>query len=289
MHIELKPQNTELQYRSLKLSVLPPHFFMMDGTMPFILRGKLGEWTAKPWMDGVAYFNRALPIDSNRIYIRTTSSITQKSTLGLIEGTEEFKIQLDTTLLEQQIDGVFDVDGIMIRDKIDSTLGYVYYYRNQFMTANSQLEELKRQRTIDTVQRAHIEVAQKNREGRIQMQAPPLTINKTAFMTNGLMLIQSDRLGRNESKDMLDQASIIDVYDYRKGTYEFSLYLYHFKKQRAREFAIQGDRLVALIDNSLSVYGTIDTYFKDNSAFDEKHMNNIKDLHAQVTGGDGNP
>src|SRR5690606_38434430 len=232
MHIELKPQNTELQYRSLKLSVLPPHFFMMDGTMPFILRGKLGEWTAKPWMDGVAYFNRALPIDSNRIYIRTTSSITQKSTLGLIEGTEEFKIQLDTTLLEQQIDGVFDVDGIMIRDKIDSTLGYVYYYRNQFMTANSQLEELKRQRTIDTVQRAHIEVAQKSREGRIQMQAPPLTINKTAFMTNGLMLIQSDRLGRNESKDMLDQASIIDVYDYRKGTYEFSLYLYHFKKQR---------------------------------------------------------
>jgi len=262
---------------------------MMDGTMPFILRGRLGEWTAKSWMDGVAYFNRALPIDSNRIYIRTTSSKTQKSTLGLIDGTEGFKVHLDTTLLEQQIDGVFDVDGIMVRDKVDSKLGYVYYYRNQFLTTNSELEELKRQRTIDTVQRAHIEVAQKNREGRIQMQAPPLTINKTAYMTNGMMLIQSDRLGRNESKDMLDQASIIDVYDYRKGTYEFSLYLYHINKQRAREFAIQGDRLVAMIDNSLSVYGTVEPYFKDNSAFDIKHTNNIKDLHAQVTGEDGNP
>ena len=281
-HIQLEPQNKELQYRSLKIGVLPPYFFMMDGTMPFILRGKLGDWIAEPWMEGVAYFNRALPLDSNRIFIRTTHARTQRSTLGLIEKTDAFKVTLDTTLLEQQIDGVFDVDGTMVSNWDNSKLGYVYFYRNQFMTMDSGLKHIKRQRTIDTVKRAHISVAQENRAGRIQMQAPPLTINKAASMYNEFMMVQSDRLGRNESKDMLDQASIIDVYNYKKGTYEFSLYLYQVRKEKAREFAIHGNQLVALIGNSLSVYNTVELFFNSERANLEKNSKDNKNLHAHV-------
>src|SRR5690606_24026341 len=155
------------------------------------------------------------------LFRSTTHARTQKSTLGLIEKADGFKVTLDTTLLEQQIDGVFDVDGTMVLDRERPKLGYVYFYRNQFMTMDPGLGNLNRQRTIDTVQRARIEVAQENRAGRVQMQAPPLTINKAANMAGDLMMVQSDRLGHNESKDMLDQASIIDVYNYNNRTYAF--------------------------------------------------------------------
>src|SRR5690606_21122905 len=163
-------------------------------------------------------------------------------------------------------------------------LGYVYFYRNQFMTMDPGLGNLNRQRTIDTVQRARIQVAQENRAGRVQMQAPPLTINKAANMAGDLMMVQSDRLGRNESKGMLGQASIIDVYNYNNRTYAFSFYLYHIKKERAREFAIHGDRLVALIGTSLSVYNTVEPYFSGDRAIFDKDPKGTKDLHAQVTG-----
>ncbi|HLT33906.1 MAG TPA: hypothetical protein VKZ98_08960, partial [Aquaticitalea sp.] len=56
------------------------------------------------------------------------------------------------------------------------------------------------------------------------------------------------------------------------------------KKERAREFAIHGDRLVALIGNSLSVYNTVEPYFNRDQAIFDKDSKGTKDLQAQVTG-----
>jgi hypothetical protein len=263
-HIQLKPRFSELEYRSLKINVTPPYFFIMDGTVPFILRGKLVEGKADPWMMGTSYFSRALPIDSNTVFIRALSAKNQTSTLGLIKKHKEFKVRLDTTLLEAQIDGVFDVDGMMLKNLNAQNMGYVYYYRNEFITMDFQLEHISRQRTIDTVQQASIKVARADRHGAIAMKAPPLIINKTASMSNDFLLIQSERLGRNESRDMLEQASIIDVYNYKKKTYEFSFYLYRIEESSAREFAICEDRLVALIGNKLTVYRTMAPFFNEN-------------------------
>ncbi|MBW8244069.1 hypothetical protein K1F50_14770 [Muricauda oceani] len=261
VHIRLEPRDRKIQYRSLRTSVLPPYFFVMDGTMPFILRGKINEWKADPWMERTAYFNRAIPIDSNRVFIRTINANNQKTTLGIIKKTDSFQVHLDTSLLESQLDGVFDVDGMLVNSENNQTLGYVYYYRNQFITFDSELTGQKKQRTIDTVQYAQLQVALANKKGQIQMKAPPLTINTSAVLSKELMLIQSDRLGRNESREMLDQAIIIDAYNYQKKTYEFSFYLYHIQKHKVREFTLHGNLVIALIDNKVSVYRTLEPYF----------------------------
>src|SRR5690606_430516 len=151
-HIRMEPIDKELRYRSLQTKVLPPYFFVMDGTIPFILRGQTKDWKAHTWMEGKAYFNKAIPLDSNKIFIRTISTRTQKTALGLIQKRNSFKVRLDTTLLEAQIDGVFDVDGILLSSSQTAQIGYVYYYRNQFMTFDTNLKNTIKQRTIDTVQ-----------------------------------------------------------------------------------------------------------------------------------------
>ncbi|MEC3965801.1 hypothetical protein [Flagellimonas halotolerans] len=261
-HIQLAPRSHTLEYRAIKVEVLPPYFFVMDGTMPIILRGKIGEWLADPWMREQAYFNKAIPIDSNTIYIRTTHATTHRSTLGLIQKKgEHIKVQLDTTLLQAQIDGVFDVDGLLAKDLSGTKLGYVYYYRNQFFTMDSILASLSRQRTIDTVQRAQLKIASKGNSGRTILAAPPLYVNRTAAMSKHLILVLSQRLGRNESKELLGQASIVDVYDHTKNTYEFSFYLYDIDKHKVREFTVGQNRIIALIEDHLSVYLMTDRYF----------------------------
>ncbi|KAB7530307.1 hypothetical protein F8C76_02020 [Flagellimonas olearia] len=264
LHIELKPSDTELKYRSLSVSILPPYFFIMDGTVPFILRGKLGDWKAKTWIEAGAYFNAAIPIDSNALYVRTTSSMTKKYALGILRQAKKMTLELDTTLLETQIDGRFDVDGVMLTDLPSGRLAYVYYYRNEFMAMDPVFGNAKRYRTIDTIKVAQIQLTAPDRHGNIQMAKPPLLVNKTASIHHGMVLIQSDRLGKNESRHMLDQASIIDVYNVVKGTYEFSFYLYHVKKKRVREFAIQGNFLIALVDDHVSIYRTQTPHFPQN-------------------------
>ncbi|MDF0716984.1 hypothetical protein PY092_12550 [Muricauda sp. 334s03] len=261
-HIKLVPTNKKLQFRSLMVKVKPPYFFIMDGTVPFILRGKIGEWKAFPWMEEEAFFTKALPLDSNKIYVRTQSASTQKSTLGIIKKTSEFQVLLDTTILQQQVDGIFDVDGIMVKSPDGQHTGYVYYYRNEFMLMDSELGQLNRQRTIDTVQSAQIQVAKENRKGMVQMKSPSLLVNKAACLSEDLMLIESDRLGKNDNLDGLEQSTIIDVYNHKKRTYEFSLHLDHIKKEKVKEFSLYHGQLMALIGNQLSVYKTVDHYFK---------------------------
>jgi hypothetical protein len=256
-HIKLTPKDKGMEYRSIKIHVDPPHFFVMDGLAPFVLRGRVGQWIGEPWMRDRAYFNKAIPLDSNSLVIRTRSARTQEFTLGTIKKMDSFQVKLYPSLLQKQIDGVFDVDGILLKDMQDDQTAYVYYYRNQFMVMDPLPSNPRRQRTIDTVQWAQIQIADKNRKGRIQMKAPPLKVNKSAAMNHDLMLIQSDRLGRNEDKAMLDQTSIIDVYNHRKGTYEFSFYLYDIKNNKVREFAIHQNLMVALIGPYLSVYGNV--------------------------------
>lgn len=269
VHIRMEPLNKDQRYRSLETRVLPPYFYIMDGTMPFILRGTIGDWKAAPWMEETAFFNRAIPIDSNHMFIRTISSQTQRSALGIIQQTDSFYIRLDTTLLETRLDGIFDVDGMLVQSGDGMYLGYLYFYRNIFIVLDSKMENPKNQRTIDTVEQGQIQVAEANSHDQIQLQAPPLIVNRSGAMDGNLFLVQSDRLGRNESKSMLDQASIIDVYNHQRGTYEFSFYLYHIRKNKVREFAIRGAYVIALIGDQLSVYRTGKAYFDQTTNTEE--------------------
>jgi len=61
---------------------------------------------------------------------------------------------------------------------------------------------------------------------------------------------------------MLDQASIIDVYDLTKGTYELSFYIYHENGKKLRQFMVFDNLLVAMIDDKTVTYLLRDKYFK---------------------------
>lgn len=266
-HIQIRIETKGLAFRSLKVKMQPPYFFIMDGSIPKVFRGKIGDWKAHLWMTDKAYFNKAIPVDSNKIYISTTSSATQMSTLGLItkNETDSINIILNPDILEKQIDGVFDVDGIMTMSPNRGTLGYVYFYRNQFMVIDSNLNLIQKQHTIDTVQKAQIKIAKLEDNQMSKMKTPPLMVNKLAFMYNNLLLINSNRLGKYEDKDMLKEASIIDVYNWQKATYEFSFYLYHIGKESVKEFALLNNYLIALVDDKLSVYEIKKEEFNNNN------------------------
>lgn len=261
-HIRIHLKNKDLPFRSASVKLYPPYFFITDGTVPCIFRGHIGEWKANFWMKDKAYFTNTIPIDSNTFYIKTISSRTNQSILGTIEKRKGFEVKLDSSLLVKQMDGVFDVDGIMLASEDKKYIGYVYFYRNQFFIMNYKLDVLVKDETIDTVRIAQIKLSKINKDGEVKMAAPPLVINKTATLMDNFLLINSNRLGKYEAKEMLNQASIIDVYNWKKQSYEFSFYVYDVNQNKVKEFKVYDDYLVALIGNSLSIYQLKPSYFK---------------------------
>ncbi|WP_077400644.1 hypothetical protein [Cellulophaga omnivescoria] len=255
-HIMINLNESDLPFNAVNVKLSPPYFFVMDGSVPCIYRGKINNWDAHLWMKDEVYFMNAIPIDSNRLYIKSIHLETKASILGLYSkvGNKKGKVTLNFDLLERQIDGVFDVDGMMVTEKELSVLSYVYYYRNQYLILDKNLQMVQKNTTIDTVATANISLSEPINNGEVKMNAPPLFINKLAALSPKLMFINSNRLGRYEESKMLKQASIIDVYNWRKKTYDFSFYFYNIENESLRELQVYENYLVGLVGNSLSIY-----------------------------------
>ncbi|MBO0322167.1 hypothetical protein J0X14_07660 [Muricauda sp. CAU 1633] len=262
-HIELSLETDldSVRTKILNIQVLPPYFFALDGITPMILRGSTDNWQATVWAKDRAYFSKAQAIDSNRIAIRSISAKTGRSVLGLMERDDSLTVTLHPDILERKLDGIFDVDGAFTITPDQRHIGYVYFYRNQYLILDDRLHTLQKRSTIDTVQEPQIKLTSLSEKGTTEMSAPPLFINLETALYDRYLMIHSNRLGKNEPTDMLDEASIIDVYDWKEGTYAFSFYIHHVEGQRLKEFKLFGDHLVALMGRHLSIYQLVDAYF----------------------------
>jgi hypothetical protein len=253
-HIKLYVNNRGLQFRNVQISVLQPYFFLFDGTVPIVLRGLLGDWGIQDSIMSPVFFDKAIPVGNTELVCRTFDTDSQTITLGSFHFDTNALANLEPEILEKQIDGVFDVDGAMTSTPDHSSLLYSYYYRNEFIVLDSHLNIIKRQNTLDTVTTAQIEVTSL-KEGQIsEILAPPAIINNSSSLEGSRAYIISNRLGKHENMDILNQASILDVYDWKKGTYEFSTYIHKTEREKIREIKVVDNLLYALVGNRLSVY-----------------------------------
>lgn len=251
-----------LIYWSLRLKVIPPNFFLGDGTLPSIFHGRLNEWKGYRNVYDSAYFVEYEPISPSSFALRSLSSITGEHELGKEQQHLIPHTRVDPSLLERQIDGIFCVDGRLSYDRSLNRVVYTYYYRNQFIVMDSSLNLLFRGKTLDTTNRVKIQVATISSSGTRTLSAPPMIVNGQSFSANGFLFVNSRLLARNERDDAHNEASVIDVYSLKDGAYILSFYLYAFQNKKPREFAIVGDKLIALADHYVLIYKLKQRYFR---------------------------
>jgi hypothetical protein len=70
-------------------------------------------------------------------------------------------------------------------------------------------------------------------------------------------------VANNESLKAVEHATTIDVYDLRKGTYQFSFYIYDFgNNEKLRDFQVHSDKLYALFGKHVQAWNLSPQYFK---------------------------
>ncbi|PTT77177.1 MULTISPECIES: DoxX family protein [unclassified Chryseobacterium] len=246
--------NMKHPFRNLKLTVKAPYYYIHDGTVPVIFRGKLGNPNARTISLQDAYFNQLIVLDSLRFALRTQSSETRQFVLADLNlNTGHKKLQLHSDILQKQIDGVFDIDGSFIADNRRSQLVYTYTYRNQFIVMDADLNVQKKMNTIDTVRLAKIE-SKRLTDGIHKMSAPPLKVNLRSAVHKNLLFNQSDLMGKHESKKAWKEASIIDVYRTDKPEYVGSFYLFKKDNKSVSDFMVTDKYLYAIIGDKIIQY-----------------------------------
>jgi len=244
----------DLPFRSVEIHIQNSYFFVTDGTVPCVFRGKLDLLKAN-WLDSKlpASFSHIQIIDSNSAAY-TTSDRNGESILGMTHLGEGAGSTTNPLLLQKQIDGNFDLDGTLQYDAIAKKLVYVYLYRNQFIVSNPDLSLDYSGNTIDTISKAQIRIVKISSSGDQKLAAPPLIVNKTAATSRGLLFVNSALIGKYEQEKLWDQAKVIDVYDLKDGSYVASFYIYHIGKQKMRSFYVSGNMVYALIGEHIVGY-----------------------------------
>lgn len=248
--VNLSGFDTVKVHKGTNLVIDSPFVYLFDGIKPAIIRGDLNSLQLNRIVKTV-YFTEATTLDENSFVLRSVYKENGNTLIKTRIGSDALN---RSNLLVKQVDGIFCTDGGMVKVPGSTKMIYVYYYRNQFLCVDRDLNLLYKGKTIDTISRAQIEVAKIKSSGEITMAAPPLYVNKHACANEKYLFIQSALRANNETDYMIKHVSMIDVYAVADGKYEFSFYLPDFRGFKVRDFKVYGQSLYALYDHYLYKY-----------------------------------
>jgi hypothetical protein len=192
-------------------------------------------------------------ISSNSFVLRTINMKLSQYTLTKLS-VHEKSFKENPAAVVKQIDGYLCTDGMLFYDSINSKAIYVYYYRNQFLILDSNLNLLVRANTIDTVTHAQIKIHTFVKARYTTFEAPATITNRKASVWHGNLYIQSGLLSDNEDRKMFSNSSIIDVYALSNGNYLYSFYIPRYSKFRVDEFQVFDSLLIAIQGNFIVSY-----------------------------------
>lgn len=261
----IKISNTELPYRRVRILVIAPYFYLGDGTVPILFKGKLEDKKAAIYYDQ-AYFTQFVITNSSDIGIVTTNSKTENTSLAMVFKTNSGdSLIFNNNILLKQGDGVFDLDGTLMWNAQNKSFVYVYRYRNTYEVVDESLSPKYSGKTIDTISKGIIDMAYYEKTKQYKLGAKTVVVNRGSSTYGDYLYIESDRMGKYDDEDLKRTTSIIDVYNIIHHTYEFSFYLYRDPNQRLRGFKVFGNNLVTIIGKKLIIFKLKPEYFNSGS------------------------
>lgn len=250
--IVLRLNNTQLPFRSLQLQIKEDNFYGFDGTIPVIFKGKIGNWYGYQQPTTPQKFANPIVIDSQTVIYRTHLPNTENTLGSWHLNTRKSKVY--PNLLQKQIDGIFDTDGVLNFDSYTQKIVYNYYYRNGYVVANQDFKLVRRGQTIDTFKKAQVKVVYDSLRNERKLASPPKTINKYSYCYNGLLFVNANSRAKNETDKVIAQTSVIDVYALQDGKYLVSFYIYTNKRNPLNRFIIEGKHCFGIVGTNLVRY-----------------------------------
>ena len=250
---QINIKDTLQHFRNIKLRVTPPFFYLYDGTVPCIFKGKLNDMNAMLQRDKLPGFTKAEVVDSSNFIVRTLSK-NHEHLLSTIDLGDKGRRVDSPGLLQKQADGIFDTDGSIQYSPELKKFVYLYYYRNQYVVADEKLKLIDRGNTIDTTTKAKVKIVYVKEKKQRTFAAPPLLVNRLSTLHRNLLFINSTLQGKYDTTKMWDNANFIDVYDIISKSYLFTFYVYKVDGEKIDDMIVTDSHLYALLGTKIVVY-----------------------------------
>jgi hypothetical protein len=246
------PQN--IHFKTVKILVLDSAFYLSDGSVGKLFRGNIKDWKINFEYKDMPFFTLYAPADTDRIFFRSNEPKSLENILGIYTLSQNPKAVYYRNLLQKQFDGVFDTDGTLLYSSKLKRAVYLYYYRNEYFTADQTGKLDYRSHTIDTISKANFKVAYTENGAVREISSPVEAVNAHGAVKGKLLFIHSQIRGKYENDVLWKKSFIIDVYDLQKRAYLMSFPIYKTKADKLVGLHVSSHYLYALIGTDLVVY-----------------------------------
>ncbi len=249
------PQDKKMAWSTITTAIDSPSIYMMEGIVPSILNGNLKDKILYYQENNKkVHFDKWVPLNPLSFVMRTYDTNLHQNLLVKSKINSFDLIPTQKYLLEKQLDGFFCTDGALIHAQNSNKIFYLYYYRNQFVCLDTNLNMLYKANTIDTNSVVKIQIAKIESAKRITFSNPPFVVNKGGVVWGDKFFVRSALTARNENLKVSKVSAVIDVYSVNNGSYLYSFYISDYQDQKLSDFRIYDSTLVAMYDNHLRKY-----------------------------------
>ncbi|QQU02176.1 MauE/DoxX family redox-associated membrane protein [Myroides odoratus] len=240
--------------KNLKLTLQGKHFYLYDNTSSTVLWGNTQDWEVKNICHFNSVFNSFIMYEDGKAIVRLYNSQQRTNMLGKID-LEICSIDTISDVLNKKIDGLFDIDGQLLRDIKNNNVVYLFYYRNQYL--NFELGNITKpllQHTIDTMAQVPLTfgVTENGNKKKLSKSFFKVNVNGTYF--NNHLFIKSNTIGKDESAKRIKNFSIYDVYHVQENVYKFSFYMENYKGKEMKSLFLYNDLLMGITEDNLIIY-----------------------------------
>jgi hypothetical protein len=223
-----------------------PYITITAGNIPAVITVCRDSASFSKFPNGL--FSKAIRISPSSLVVRMFDKMDQIFVKGN-PGTNE--LLREHNVSEKNNDAGISTDGLLHFDKTTGFITYVYYYRNQFICLDTNLNVVYRGHTIDTVVTSKTQVKLSEMNNVMTNNAPNHVTNGRSTVSNGYLFVNSKLKSDNEPKDSFSENSVIDIYRLSDGDYRGSFYIPFYKGERMKKFKIINDRLVVIYSSHI--------------------------------------
>lgn len=255
IQLHITPVADTLQLNDSRIEVDSPYFYVKLGTQRMLYQGELNHWRAIHIFNDITYFKQAVATTAGTFaYVAeggTAADKTRTNLLCTISPFQPFVVRND--ILKGYTDGYYSTLGALRYSKTLRQLVYVYFYRDEFIIMDAQLNPLHHATSIGTVMREHIKPLEVSK-GVYTLASTSAVVNRNAQVYDSLLFIYSNLMSMNEDKSMFDSSNVIDVYNLVTQQYLFSFFIPDYKQIKLTSFYITGEHLITKHANYITTY-----------------------------------
>src|SRR5690606_21899923 len=156
-------------------------------------------------------------------------------------------------ILDNQYANGFETDGRLLYDKFHQNVYYMFYYNNNILKMDTNLNMINKIKTIDTVSTSSIKSI-RLKDGSSKMSAPPIIVNKSMTVHKGLIFNRSNLLSKNESRALWSNNAVVDIYNTNSSEYWGSFYIQSRDEEKLSHMLVTDQYLFVLSGNKLIRY-----------------------------------